>query len=115
MAKIISKTYGDALFDLCLEMNSLDQIEEEIKAVKEAFSQNAELYRFLNHPKITKEDKVAFVEQVLKDRASDQVTGFLVIIVEKGRYEDMNEIFDYFLAKVREYKKIGVAYVTSAS
>ena len=115
MAKIISKTYGDALFDLCLEMNSLDQIEEEIKAVKEAFSQNAELYRFLNHPKITKEDKVAFVEQVLKDRASDQVTGFLVIIVEKGRYEDMNEIFDYFLAKVREYKKIGVAYVTSAT
>lgn len=114
MAKLISKTYGEALFDLCLENQSLDTIEAEIRAVKEAFAQNAELYKFLNHPKITKEDKVAFIEKVLKGRASDDVTGFLVIIVEKGRYNDIDGIFDYFLAKVREYKKIGVAKVTSA-
>lgn len=114
MAKIISKTYGEALFDLCLENNSLDTIEAEIKAVKEAFAENADLYKFLNHPKITKEEKVAFIEKVLKGRASDSVTGFLVIIVEKGRYNDIDEIFDYFLAKVREYKNIGVAEITSA-
>ncbi|MDD5934000.1 MAG: ATP synthase F1 subunit delta [Clostridiales bacterium] len=114
MAKLISKTYGEALFDLCLEKNTLDSIEAEIKAVKEAFAENADLYKFLNHPKITKEEKVAFIENVLKGRASDDVTGFLVIIVEKGRYDDIDEIFDYFLARVREYKNIGVAKVTSA-
>ncbi len=114
MAKIISKTYGEALFDLCIENDSLDTIEEEVKAVKEAFAQNVDLYKFLNHPKITKEEKVSLIEKVLKGRASDDVTGFLVIIVEKGRYNQIDEIIDYFLAKVREYKKIGVAKVTSA-
>jgi F-type H+-transporting ATPase subunit delta len=114
MAKMISKTYGEALFDLCLEMNSLDSVEAEIKAVKEAFAQNADLYKFLNHPKITKEEKVAFIEHVVKGRASDQVIGLLVIIVEKGRYDEFDKIFDYFLTRVREYNKIGVAYVTSA-
>lgn len=114
MAKIISKTYGEALFDLCQETNSLDIVEAEITTVKEAFAQNVDLFKFLNHPKITKEEKVAFIEKVLKGRVSDQVTGFLVIIVEKGRYDEIDKIFDYFLAKVREYKNIGVAFVTSA-
>lgn len=111
---MISKTYGEALFDLCLETNTLESVEAEIKAVKEAFAENADLYKFLNHPKITKEEKVAFIEQILKGRASDQVTGFLVIIMEKGRYAEIDKIFDYFLAKVREYRNIGVATVTSA-
>ncbi len=114
MEKLISKPYGEALFDLCLEKKILDTIEAEIKVVKEAFTENAELYKFLNHPKITKKEKVSFVEKVLKGRVSDDVTGFLLIIVEKGRYDEMNGIFDYFLAKVREYKNIGVASVTSA-
>lgn len=114
MAKIISKTYGDALFDLCLETNTLDVVEADIIALKEAFTQNAELYKLLNHPKITKEEKVTFIENILKGRASEQVTGFLVIIVDKGRYDEIDSIFDYFLARVREYKNIGVAKVTSA-
>lgn len=114
MAKVISKTYGDALFDLCLETDTLDVVEAEITALKEAFAQNAELYKLLNHPKITKEDKVTFMEQILKGRATDQVTGFLVIIVDKGRQDEIDPIFDYFLKRVLEYKNIGLAKVTSA-
>lgn len=114
MEKLIAKPYGEALFDLGLEKNALDSMEAEIKTIKEAFLENADFYKFLNHPKITKEEKVAFVEKVLKGRASDDVTGLLVIIVQKGRYNEIDEIFDYFLAKVREYKNIGIASVTSA-
>ena len=114
MEKLIAKPYGEALFDLCLEKQTLDSTQAEIEAVKEAFAENAEIFRFLNHPKITKEEKIAFIENVLKGRVSDDVTGFLVIIVDKGRYKDINKIFDFFLDKVREYKKIGEASVTSA-
>ena len=114
MAKLVAGTYGEALFDLALENKSLDEIEEEIKAVKVVFKVNMELIKLLNHPKITKEEKVAFIETIFKGRVSDDVTGFLVIIIKKGRYDEISEIFDYFLAKVREHKKIGVAYVTSA-
>ena len=40
--------------------------------------------------------------------------GFLAIIVEKDRQSDMIPIFEYFIERVKEFKKIGAAYVTSA-
>ena len=40
--------------------------------------------------------------------------GFLTTVVEKGRQGDIPAIFEYFITTVKEYKKIGIAYVTSA-
>ncbi len=54
------------------------------------------------------------VEDVFKGRVSDALTGFLRIVVAKGRYRELPGIFAYFIARVKEYKKIGVAVVTSA-
>ena len=43
------------------------------------------------------------------------MVGFLVLIVEKGRYNEIRQIFTYFLEQIKEFKRIGVAYVTSAT
>ena len=40
--------------------------------------------------------------------------GFLSIIVEKDRQNEMISILEYFIQRVKEFKKIGAAYVTSA-
>ena len=39
----------------------------------------------------------------------------MVVVITKGRYAELPAIFAYFTAKVKEYKKIGVAEVTSAA
>lgn len=39
----------------------------------------------------------------------------LATVVEKGRFSEVENILTYFIEKVREYKKIGTAYVTSAA
>ena len=57
MAKLVSKTYGEALFDLGIEEQSLDVLAQEASAVIEAMSENPELLKLLNHPKIVKEEK----------------------------------------------------------
>lgn len=114
MAKLVSKTYGEALFDLAIEENKLDLITEEIRLVKEVLENNEDLIKLLNHPKISREEKITVVENVFKGKLSDEVVGFLVIIVDKGRYNDLTTIFEYFLSKVLEYRNIGVAFVTSA-
>ena len=114
MAKLISKTYGEALFELALEKNELDTIAEQVALLSEAFAENPELTKLLSHPKISKEEKISVVENVFKGRMSDDIVGFLVIIVEKDRGSEMESILELFQAKVREYKKIGVALVTSA-
>ncbi len=114
MAKLVSKTYGEALFDLALEEETLSTIIEEVNVVKEAIDENPELLKLLSHPKISKEEKISVIENIFKGRVSDSLVGFLVIIVQKDRYGDLDGIFEYFIAKVREYKNIGVASVTSA-
>lgn len=114
MAKLVSKTYGDALFELALEENKLDILFEESKVIKEVFQSNSELIKLLNHPKIDKDEKIKVIENIFSDRASKDFVGFLTIVVKKERQNDIINILDYFIGIVKEYKKIGVAYVTTA-
>lgn len=115
MAKLAAGTYSNALFELALEKDTLDNCADEVAFVKEIFEENDDLLKLLNHPKITSEEKIQVVENIFKGHISDDVTGFIVIIVEKGRITEVSDIFQNFLAKVKEYKKIGIAYVTSAT
>lgn len=43
------------------------------------------------------------------------MVGLLTATVEKGRFTEIENILAYFESKVLEYKKIGIAHVTSAS
>lgn len=114
MAKLVSKTYGDALFELALEQGSVDALYEEAKVIKNLFLYNGELIKLLNHPKIDKEEKIQVIKDIFDGRASDDMVGFLYVVIKKERQKDIVSILDYFIAVVKEYKKIGVAYVTTA-
>ena len=114
MAKLIEGSYGDALFELALEQNELDSIAEQVDILTQSFAENPELLKLLNHPKISKEEKISVIENIFRGRFSDDIVGFLVIITQKDRGAEIGNILNYFRAKVREYKKIGVARVTSA-
>ena len=114
MAKLISKTYGDALFELALEENRIDDYVAEVDAMLTIFRDNPELSKLLNHPKISKEEKITVVGQIFEGKISKELLGLINMIVEKDRNNAMEDIFKYFIDRVKEYKNIGVAKVTSA-
>ena len=114
MAKLVSTTYGDALFELALEENKLNAMLEEVSGVKEILLENEELTRVLLHPEVDKNEKIRLIENIFKGRCSDDMIGFLVLVTEKGRQKDLIPIFDYFIHKTKEYQGIGTAHVTSA-
>lgn len=114
MAKLVAKTYGDALFELAVEEQTVDMLENEVQGVLLVLKDNAELNKLMNHPKITKEEKNKIIEEIFKGRISDELTGFLHIIVTKDRYNEITNIFEYFIHRVKEFKNIGLAYVSSA-
>ena len=68
MAKLVSKTYGDALFELALEENQLDSLFEEVKTVSDILSENQELTQLMSHPKIVKEEKIQIVKEIFGSR-----------------------------------------------
>jgi len=114
MAKLASKVYGEALFQVAVEENRIDGMMEEIRAVREALEQNQELSVLMEHPKIIKEEKVRLMENCFKGQVSDDVTGFLTVVVSKGRFRELPAMFDYLTMRMKEYKKIGVVTVRSA-
>ena len=114
MAKLVAGTYGDALFDFAMEENQIDSLMDEILTVQAVLEENKGLEKILVNPEIPKQKKLQVIEDVFKGRISDALTGFLRIVVTKGRYKNLPDIFAYFIARVKEYKKIGVAEVISA-
>ena len=77
MAKLVSKVYGDALFEAAMERDMLSPVYEEVQSLQTILMENADLVQFLNHPQIIKEEKLKVVENIFKGRASDDLMGFL--------------------------------------
>ena len=114
MAKLISKTYGEALFELAVEENKTDVFVEEIEGILQVLKDNSEFGVLMNHPKVQKDEKIAVIENVFKGRISDELVGFMTLIITKDRYSEIESIMQYFLQEVKVLKGIGTAYVTTA-
>ena len=110
MAKLVSQTYGEALFELAMEQDKIDVFTEEIDVISEVLAKNPDFSKLMNHPKIDKENKLEIVDNVFLGRIDKELVGFL-----RGRYADLDSILQYFRNAVKEEKGIGVAYVKSAA
>ena len=113
MAKLVSKVYGDALFSLALEENKLDEVWEEVKLLSSALQENKEFTNMMTHPDMTQEKGLALLEEAFGGKLSDVMMGFFQVLVKKGRFSEILSVLDYFQKEAKEYKKIGVVYVTS--
>lgn len=114
MAKLVSNTYGQALFELAVEEGKEELFLEEVGTLKEILSENPDFNSLMNHPKILKEEKLEVLNQVFRGRISDELAGFLHLIVNKDRYGEIDAILDYYIDEVKKLKGIGIAYVTTA-
>ena len=115
MAKLVSKVYGDALFEEAMEKQCIGAWYNEAQALETIFTENPDLMQLLNHPQIVKEEKIKVVQNIFDGRLSEGMVGFLVIVIEKGRQNDLLAILNYFTGRVKDYNKIGVVSVTSAA
>ena len=92
----------------------MDDLLEEIGLLQKVLRENDDFGRLMTHPKINKDEKIRVVTDVFKGRISDELLGFLTIIISKDRYQEIDGILEYFLTEVKKYKGIGVATVTTA-
>ena len=114
MAKLVSKTYGDALFELALENGTEDVLFDEAKTFLEVIRSDDELVKFMKHPKIVKEEKIKTGKAIFDKAFSKEFAGFLMILVQKDRFSEVESTLEYFIGRMKEHKKIGVAYVFTA-
>ena len=130
MAKLVTGTYGEALFELAVEEEMESVLLEEVEAFQAILKDNPEFSDMMNHPKIPREDKIKTLENIMSHEYiprsdmimaqesevsfSKELTGFLVLILQKDRYSEIDGILEFFVKRMKEHMKIGTAYVTTA-
>ena len=66
MAKLVSKVYGEALFELARENDSIREVWDEIKALSEILKSNEEFGAVMEHPSMTVDEKRNMIAGIFK-------------------------------------------------
>ena len=100
------------MFSLALENDKLDTIWEEVRMIRQILSENPTFVKTICHPEITKQDQIKLLDDAFKGKVSDEVMGFFHVLADKKRLKELDAVLEYFDRSAKDYKKIGVVYVT---
>ena len=79
---------------------------------RQILSENPTFVKTICHPEITKQDQIKLLDDAFKGKVSDEVMGFFHVLADKKRLKELDAVLEYFDRSAKEYKKIGVVYVT---
>ncbi len=117
MAKLVSKIYGEALFEAAMEEGGpgrAAQLLEEIDALRGILAQNPGFDGLMRHPAIPKQEKIQVIKNVFGGRISRELENFLELAASKERYRELDAIFDCYTDLVKAQQKVGIAHVATA-
>ena len=86
MAKLVSKVYGEALFEVAVDHGNAIRLMNETAELQKILEDNPDFDKLMKHPGIPKQEKLSMVEKVFRGRVSDDLAEFLKIVVTKERY-----------------------------
>ncbi|MBO4395111.1 MAG: ATP synthase F1 subunit delta [Eubacterium sp.] len=111
MAKLVSKVYGDALFELAVEEDRLKPIWDEVRALLRALEDNPDFLPTLRHPDMTMEKKQALLKELFGASFSQDVMGLLDVLVRKNRIGELEKVLLHFDERAKERERIGIVEV----
>ncbi|MGG1556772.1 F0F1 ATP synthase subunit delta [Geobacillus thermoleovorans] len=111
--EVIAKRYASALFQIALEQQQLDRIEEDVRAVRQALAENGEFLSLLSYPKLSLDQKKALIREAFAG-VSTPVQNTLLLLLERHRFGLVPELAEQFLALVDDVRGIAKAVAYSA-
>ena len=135
MARLVSKIYGEALFDFAKEQNQTEKMYEEAYDIIEVLSVNNDVKDFLINPKVSTDEKIKFIKELFVDKLwagpisnttkifkldvkkgeNSKIIDFISIVINKGRQNELLHMLKHFSHLVLKDKNIGEAFVVSAN
>ena len=114
MAELVSKTYSEALFEVAIEENKIDLFQSEIDFVADSLVEFPEFCELIKSPTISKTEKKQIINEVYKEKISQEMLNFIMIIIDKSRASFIESIRKDFKDKVNSHKGIVNAVATTA-
>lgn len=109
---LVAKRYALALFQLAKEHQLLEQVEVEIRVVKDVFANNPDMNAVLKSPKLSKEKKKEILKEVFAS-ASPYVQNTLMILIDAHREDEIPEVAEGFIELANEERGVADAKVYS--
>jgi F-type H+-transporting ATPase subunit delta len=110
---VAQRIYANALFESAKEKGRLQRVTEDLNAFVEAVGEIPELHALLENPEVESHEKMDALRAILTD-ADELVRNFLLLVVEKGRTEELGEIVKEFDALVAREEGILDVELTTA-
>lgn len=113
MAELVSKTYSEALFDVALEMNVIDQMKSEFDFLADILKENPDFFELIKTPKISIDEKKKILTETFSDQLSEPFMNFLRIVLDKKRGAELLEIKKAYDGRVDDHHNVVSAIVES--
>ncbi len=111
----VGDRYAQALFDLADETNALDAVRADLKSLRAAHGESADLRRLLTSPVIAAEDQQKGLVAIAdKARFNGVTRNFLGLLAQNGRARDLTAVIAGFERLYAKKTGVVAAEVTSA-
>jgi F-type H+-transporting ATPase subunit delta len=110
---VADRVYARALYEAALEANRLGPVREELAQVVAAEAEVPELRELLRNPQLDPRARAAALKDLLSG-GEELLRNFLLVLVDKGRTGQLEEISREFERLVAEHEGIVHAELTTA-
>jgi F-type H+-transporting ATPase subunit delta len=110
---VVDRVYARALFDAALEENKLQPVRDQLAQVVAAEAEVPELRELLRNPQLDPRARATALRDLLAD-GEELLRNFLLVLVDKGRTGQLEEIAREFERLVAEHEGIVHAELTTA-
>lgn len=114
LAKKISRRYGQALFNLALEKNAVEETLADIVLLGETLKKSSDLTDFVHDPHVLPELSEKVISAIFKDQVRPLTYDFLLLLIRKGRLLILPVVLEAFMALYHQYHRITKIMITSA-
>ena len=111
----VAERYAQALFDLADETRALDAVRADLKSLRAAYAESADLRRLATSPIVPAEDQVKGLVAVANRAGFEKNTvNFLGLLAQNGRARDLAAVIAGFERLYAKHAGIVAAEVVSA-
>ncbi len=95
MSIVVAKRYADALFKLATEKNQAETIQQELTIVQEVFANNPKWATMLNHPRVSKDEKMDMINKAF-EKTNQQIVNMIKLLIERNRIESIQAVIGHY-------------------
>ena len=100
-----SNYYAQAVFNVARAENMVDQVEDELRQLKDEITNNLELKKNLTDPSIENYEKIKVMLEILGDDASKAIKSFAAMMVILDAIDSFEQTYKDFVELANQLKR----------